>query len=206
MSIFAGCSCEPKSLFTRRPALVHYRTYSHGSGKVSVSVNSIPCPVKGMEGRIVMWSLCRICKESTPFIPMSESTWKYSFGKYLELTFSHSGLQSRTHSCAHDVHRDHMRYFSFRNLAVRFEFEEIVLFEISGPPMNRVPKPESISKWRQQDSEAIKKQVSDYYTSGKFCFCIFNLYNLLILSVFTYHGQSLIVSNTLHMKSSLSRN
>jgi hypothetical protein len=96
---------------------------------------------------------------------MSENTWKYSFGKYLELTFYHLQLQSRAHSCTHDIHREHMRYFSFQNLVVRFDFEEIILFDISGPPMNRKPKFESISKWRQQDADLIKKQVTDYYSS-----------------------------------------
>ncbi|KAJ3312054.1 1-phosphatidylinositol-3-phosphate 5-kinase [Boothiomyces sp. JEL0838] len=50
----------------------HYRTYAHGSAKLVVNVDELPCPVQGMDDRIVMWSLCRICKESTPFIPMSE--------------------------------------------------------------------------------------------------------------------------------------
>ena len=145
--------------------LLHYRTYSHGSGKIIVTVNPLPCPVKGMEDRIVMWSLCRKCSQSTPFIPMSEETWKYSFGKYLELTFYHSKLLSRSHSCTHDLHRDHFRYFSFQNLAVRFEYENITLFEISGPPMHRKPKPELLMKLRQDDADLIQLQIKEYYDS-----------------------------------------
>ena len=148
-----------------KSALMHYRTYSHGEGKVTVTVNSLPCPVNGLENQILMWSLCKICSFATPFIPMSEETWKYSFGKYLELTFYHTRLNCRANTCTHDIHRDFMRYFSFRNLAVRFEYEVIGLYEICGPPMRRKPKQETIIKLRQQDLETIKCQISDYYDS-----------------------------------------
>ncbi|KAJ3339812.1 1-phosphatidylinositol-3-phosphate 5-kinase, partial [Kappamyces sp. JEL0680] len=145
--------------------LVHNRTYSHGEGKVTVTVNSLPCPVKGMDKRIVMWSLCRVCSETTPFIPMSEETWKYSFGKYLELTFYHTNLSSRSFTCTHDVHRDHMRYFSFKNLAVRFEYEKISLFEVCGPPMHRKLKAQTLMQLRQGDMELLKTQIVDFYNS-----------------------------------------
>ncbi|KAJ3322288.1 1-phosphatidylinositol-3-phosphate 5-kinase [Boothiomyces sp. JEL0866] len=143
----------------------HYRTYAHGTAKLVVNVDDLPCPVQGMDDRIVMWSLCRICKESTPFIPMSEETWKYSFGKYLELTFYHSKVECRATSCSHDIHKDHIRYFSFRNLTIKFEYVKITLFEVSGPPMHRKPKSETITKLRQQDMETIRKHVVEYYDS-----------------------------------------
>jgi 1-phosphatidylinositol-3-phosphate 5-kinase len=36
-----------------------------------------------------MWSWCKICNALTPVTEMGEETWKYSFGKYLELSFYH---------------------------------------------------------------------------------------------------------------------
>ncbi|KAJ3257004.1 1-phosphatidylinositol-3-phosphate 5-kinase [Boothiomyces macroporosus] len=143
----------------------HYRTYAHGSAKLVVNVDELPCPVQGMDDRIVMWSLCRICKESTPFIPMSEETWKYSFGKYLELTFYHSKVECRATACSHDIHKDHIRYFSFRNLTIKFEYVNITLFEVCVPPMHRKPKSETITKLRQQDMESIRKLIVEYYDS-----------------------------------------
>jgi 1-phosphatidylinositol-3-phosphate 5-kinase len=102
--------------------LSHYRSYVHAEGRVTVSVDSLPCPMQGMENRIMMWSLCRVCQESGPFIPMSEETWKYSFGKYLELTFYHEKQVPRTTSCTHDIHKEHCRFFAFRNKTLRFQF------------------------------------------------------------------------------------
>lgn len=35
---------------------------------------------------IYMWSVCKICKRlTTPMVVMSEDTWKFSFGKFLEV-------------------------------------------------------------------------------------------------------------------------
>ena len=64
---------------------------------------------------------------------MSESTWKYSFGKYLELSFWSTGLQFRADFCPHDLHRDHLRYFGFRNFALRMHYDPIDLLEIVVP-------------------------------------------------------------------------
>ncbi|KAJ3273208.1 1-phosphatidylinositol-3-phosphate 5-kinase [Terramyces sp. JEL0728] len=143
----------------------HYRTYAHGTGKLVVNVDDFPCPVQGMDDRIMMWSLCRMCKESTPFIPMSEETWKYSFGKYLELTFYHARVDCRATACSHNIHKEHIRYFSFRNLTIKFEYMDITLFVVSGPPMHRKPKSETITKLRQQDMETIRKHIVEYYDS-----------------------------------------
>ncbi|KAI8896889.1 hypothetical protein BC833DRAFT_595714 [Globomyces pollinis-pini] len=145
--------------------LLHYRTYAHGDGKLNVTVDSLPCPVEGMGDRILMWSLCKICRETTPFVPMSEETWKYSFGKYLELTFHHTRLGCRASSCSHDIHREHMRYFSFRDLTIRFEYESIILHEVSCPPMRRKPKTETIVRLRQLDMETITNQILEFYDS-----------------------------------------
>lgn len=144
----------------------HFRTYTHGNGQVVVRVDSLNCPVQGMEDRILMWSLCRICKESTPFISMSENSWKYSFGKYLELTFYHTKLGCRPpNDCKHDVLREHTRYFSFRNLAVSFTYTEIDLYEVAGPPMHRVPKSSTIARLKMLDFDLLRKQINDFYNS-----------------------------------------
>jgi 1-phosphatidylinositol-3-phosphate 5-kinase len=148
-----------------QPMLMHYRTYAHGGGKITVTIDALPCPVEGMVDRIMMWSLCKVCREATPFIPMSEESWKYSFGKYLELTFYHSALRCRATSCIHDVHREHTRFFAFRNLTVRFDYEKIELYNVCGPPMGRKPKTETILKLRQQDMDTMREQITVYYDS-----------------------------------------
>lgn len=156
-------SCPIKSC--DKPMLHHYRSYAHYDGRINVSVNSFPSPIAGMENCILMWSSCKICKQNTPFIPMSEETWKYSFGKYLELTFYHPHIYCRAITCTHDIHQDHFRYFAFNNLTVRIEYEQITLHEVFTPPMRRILNAGAIEKIRDGDVETLHGIISSYYDS-----------------------------------------
>ncbi|TVY39513.1 1-phosphatidylinositol 3-phosphate 5-kinase [Lachnellula occidentalis] len=111
----------------------HHRTYVHGEARITVFVEKSPCKVKTMQDNILMWTYCKKCKIETMVIPMSESTWKYSFGKYLELSFWSSELRPRSGNCPHDLHRDHLRYFGFHNAAVRIHYDPIDVLEIVVP-------------------------------------------------------------------------
>lgn len=111
----------------------HHRTYVHGEARITVFVEKSPCKIKGLQDSILMWSYCKICQKETQVMPMSESTWKYSLGKYLELSFWSSELHLRAGFCPHDIHRDHLRYFGFRNVAIRVHYDPIDLLEIIVP-------------------------------------------------------------------------
>lgn len=111
----------------------HHRTYVHGEARITVFVERSPCKIKGLQDSILMWSYCKKCQKETQVMPMSESTWKYSFGKYLELSFWSSDLHLRAGFCPHDLHRDHLRYFGFRNVAIRIHYDPIDLLEIVVP-------------------------------------------------------------------------
>ncbi|PMD33709.1 1-phosphatidylinositol-3-phosphate 5-kinase-like protein FAB1 [Hyaloscypha variabilis F] len=111
----------------------HHRTYVHGEARITVFVEKSPCKIKGLQDSILMWSYCKICQKETQIMPMSESTWKYSLGKYLELSFWSSELRLRAGVCPHDIHRDHLRYFGFRNVAIRIHYDPIDLLEIIVP-------------------------------------------------------------------------
>ena len=111
----------------------HHRQYVHGEGQMSVTVQQYPSRIRGMQKTILMWSVCRICGRETQIMPMSENTWKYSFGKYLELTFWSTELIPRAHACPHDIHHSHARYFGFNNVAVRVQYDAIQLYEILVP-------------------------------------------------------------------------
>ncbi|KAL5327814.1 hypothetical protein ACEPPN_005520 [Leptodophora sp. 'Broadleaf-Isolate-01'] len=111
----------------------HHRTYVHGEARITVFVEKSPCKLKGLQDSILMWSYCKICQKETQVMPMSESTWKYSLGKYLELSFWSSELRLRAGFCPHDIHRDHLRYFGFRNVAIRIHYDPIDLLEIIVP-------------------------------------------------------------------------
>ena len=111
----------------------HHRTYVHGEARITVFVEKFPCKLNGLQDSILMWSYCKICKKETQVMPMSESTWKYSFGKYLELSFWSTGLKLRAGFCPHDLHRDHLRYFGYKNTAMRIHWDPIDLLEIVVP-------------------------------------------------------------------------
>ncbi|KAF4631249.1 hypothetical protein G7Y89_g6882 [Cudoniella acicularis] len=111
----------------------HHRTYVHGEARITVFVEKSPCKIKGLQDSILMWSYCKICQKETQVMPMSESTWKYSLGKYLELSFWSSELRLRAGFCQHDLHRDHLRYFGYGNVAVRIHYDPIDVLEIVVP-------------------------------------------------------------------------
>jgi 1-phosphatidylinositol-3-phosphate 5-kinase len=111
----------------------HNRQYVHGEGQMTVTIENHPPRFRDMQHVMLMWSKCRICGKETQVTPMSENTWKYSFAKYLELTFWGTDLYPRAHTCPHDVHKDHVRYFGFRNKAVQIQYDTIQLYEIISP-------------------------------------------------------------------------
>ncbi|KAJ4286062.1 Mitochondrial distribution and morphology protein 12 [Kalmusia sp. IMI 367209] len=127
----AGMVCEVDGC--NRRMLDHSRQYVHGEGQMSVIVQKYPSKIKGLQSTILMWSCCRVCGQETQVIPMSDSTWKYSFAKYLELTFWSSQLHPRADLCPHDIHRDHVRYFGFNNVALRVQYDPVSLYEVTVP-------------------------------------------------------------------------
>ncbi|CAG8140254.1 unnamed protein product [Penicillium salamii] len=111
----------------------HHRQYVHGDAQVSVLVQPHPSKLRGLQDVVLMWSCCKICGNETQVTPMSESTWKYSFGKYLELSFWGRNLHARAGVCPHDLQRDHLRYFGFKDVALRVQYDPIRLLEIIVP-------------------------------------------------------------------------
>lgn len=122
----------------------HHRSYVHGQARVSVLVDGkIACPNPRMKNTILMWSYCKKCPNTnTPAIPMSESTWKYSFAKYLELAFWSSELKLRGGACPHDLSRDHVQCFGYHGVTVVFQHTPIDLLEIIVPRTRITYKPE----------------------------------------------------------------
>ncbi|KAF2022244.1 hypothetical protein BU24DRAFT_384801 [Aaosphaeria arxii CBS 175.79] len=127
----AGTVCDSDGCGRRM--FDHHRQYAHGRGQMSVIVQKFPAKIKGLQNTILMWSCCRLCGKETQVIPMSDNTWKYSFAKYLELTFWSSELHPRAGLCPHDIHKNHVRYFGLNNVAVRIQYDSIPLYEVVVP-------------------------------------------------------------------------
>jgi 1-phosphatidylinositol-3-phosphate 5-kinase len=111
----------------------HHRQYVHGEAQISVFIQPYPSKLRGLQDTILMWSACKVCGNETQVFPMSENTWKYSFGKYLELSFWSKNLHARAGVCPHDLQRDHLRYFGFKDVALRIHYDPINLLEIIVP-------------------------------------------------------------------------
>ena len=111
----------------------HHRQYVHGAGQISVSVKRYPSKFQNLHNTILMWSTCKICQQETTWIPMSDNTWKYSFGKYLELSFWSTPLKPRAGVCPHDIHKDFVRCFAFQGLAVRIQWDNVDLYDVLVP-------------------------------------------------------------------------
>ncbi|KAL4956387.1 hypothetical protein BDW69DRAFT_158611 [Aspergillus filifer] len=111
----------------------HHRQYVHGEAQISIFTQPYPSKLRGYHDTILMWSCCKICGNETQVFPMSDSTWKYSFGKYLELSFWSKNLHARAGVCPHDLQRDHLRYFGFKDIAIRVQYDAINLLEIIVP-------------------------------------------------------------------------
>ncbi|KAF5027704.1 hypothetical protein F66182_188 [Fusarium sp. NRRL 66182] len=117
-----------------RKMMEHHRTYVHDQSRITVFVENFPNSAPSDFDGITMWTYCKICKKDTEERIMSDATFKYSFGKYLELLFWGRGLRMKDmHDCPHDHHRDHVRYFSHQDARIRIHWDPIDLLEIVVP-------------------------------------------------------------------------
>jgi 1-phosphatidylinositol-3-phosphate 5-kinase len=150
-----------------RRMIEHHRSYVHGQARVSVLVSDqMSCPIQGMQNTILMWSYCKKCANTNnPAIPMSESTWKYSFGKYLELSFWSSEMKIRAGSCPHDLNRDHVRCFGYHGLTVLFQHDPIDLLEIVVPRTRITYKPEIDLRVKNDQYTQTEIKIRSFFAS-----------------------------------------
>lgn len=150
-----------------RKMFEHHRQYVHGEAQLSVFVERYPCKLRGLQDTILMWSICRICGKETQVMPMSESTWKYSFGKYLELSFWSSELHARADVCPHDLHRNHLRYFGFKDMALRVHYDPITLLEIIVPRARITWKVDNDLRFKNELFTKIEERLGKFMLSVK---------------------------------------
>lgn len=138
-----------------RKMLEHHRTYVHDQSRITVFVEHLPnTPTRPQElgDGITMWTYCKLCKKDSEETPMSQITFKYSFGKYLELLYWGRGLRMKDIvECPHDHHRDHVRYFSFMDCRIRIHWDPIDLLEIV------VPRPRVT--WKVANDLKLKNEI-----------------------------------------------
>lgn len=158
-----------------RERIRHIMTFTHGTGRINVVVDEAVGAAEDeaeltkkkeeaqdergreeaerslseMRDAIVMWTECKLCQSRTPPLRMSDATYRYSFGKYLELLFYNPRFVPPTGLCPHaqDGRREEfMRCFQHNGLVVWFEYEPIDLFEMRMPRLQPVPVAEKIEE------------------------------------------------------------
>ena len=136
-----------------RKMLEHHRTFVHDQSRITIFVELNPAPRRPELGDgITMWTYCKICRTDSEETPMSNATYKYSFGKYLELFYWGRGLRMTGRvNCPHDHHRDHIRYFSLDGSRVRIHWDPIDLLEIV------VPRPRIT--WKVANDLKLKNEI-----------------------------------------------
>ena len=150
-----------------RKMLDHHRQYVHGEAQLSITVEPHLTKLNGFDDVILMWSICRNCGKETPAIPMSDNTWKYSFGKYLELSFWGNNFHARAGGCSHDLHRDYHRFFGFKNLAVRVQYDAVTLLEIIVPRTRITWKVTNDLKFKNEAFTRIEDRINRFMLSVK---------------------------------------
>lgn len=135
----------------------HHRQYVHGYGTVSISVQRQTAKMRGYPRTILMWATCRICKQETTVTPMSNNTWRYSFAKYLELSFWSSPLQPRAGVCEHDIHKDFLRCFGVDDLVVRVQYDPVEIYD--------VVVPRATVTWRVESDLTVKNEQFSHFIS-----------------------------------------
>lgn len=143
----------------------HHRQYVHGYGQLSVSVLRQQAKMRGYEKTILMWAACRICKQETPVTQMSDNTWKYSFAKYLELSFWSSTLRPRAGICQHDIHKDFLRYFGFEDLVVRVQYDPVEIYDVIVPRSTITWKVEADLKVKNGQFSAFVTRLKNFTDS-----------------------------------------
>ncbi|KAJ2653365.1 Mitochondrial distribution and morphology protein 12 [Coemansia sp. RSA 1250] len=157
--------CPTRSRRCAHPMYEHRHSYLHNNGRVDVTMDEYPCPIERMSEVILMWSECTCCGKRTPVVRMSNDTWSYSFGKYLEITFYSKRLLPRARICDHDLHKDFVRCFTLRNMVVRFSYSEFPIWSIATPTMPLYFNMDISIRLKEEEAAELRKKMDNYYVS-----------------------------------------
>ncbi|XP_056145543.1 1-phosphatidylinositol 3-phosphate 5-kinase isoform X2 [Lampris incognitus] len=159
-------SYQCPSMFCETPMVHHIRRFVHGSGCVQIVLKELDSPVPGYQHTILNYSWCRICKQVTPVVPLSNDSWSMSFAKYLELRFYGHQYTRRANAepCGHSIHKDYHQYFSYNQMVASFSYISVRLLEICLPPPKIFIRNMGPSKANmQQDLKDFSQKVSQVY-------------------------------------------
>lgn len=154
--------------------LHHFRSYVHGNYRLNVRINQSRNAFTYNDGVVYMYSFCKSCDSLvTPLIPMSDLTWNYSFGKFLEMRFYGSQplgagsvqIKSATEEpvCKHKQRTDVINSFILNNLSVTFDLELIRLFELVRPSL--MIRLTNVFELKEHECATIRIQIVKFFAS-----------------------------------------
>ncbi|KAM8858019.1 1-phosphatidylinositol 3-phosphate 5-kinase isoform 1-T1 [Synchiropus picturatus] len=161
-------SYQCPSIFCETPMVHHIRRFVHGNGCVQIVLKELDSPVPGYQHTILNYSWCRICKQVTPVVPLSNDSWAMSFAKYLELRFYGHQYTRRANAepCGHSIHQDYHQYFSYNQMVASFSYISVRLLEICLPRPKIFIRNLGPSKSNlQQDLKDFSQKVSQVYVA-----------------------------------------
>ena len=158
---FLRDSCFNLSLKCQNPTckksvLDHSLSFVHNDGLINITVDHMdgplpPAPIDGSrksddnnksddndgeeieDSPIATWTFCKHCnKVVTPLVYISENTWKYSFGKFLESFFYNRDavMNSPEHGCSCELQTSATLFFGCGRLAARLTYERVRPFGV----------------------------------------------------------------------------
>ncbi|XP_037704431.1 1-phosphatidylinositol 3-phosphate 5-kinase isoform X6 [Choloepus didactylus] len=159
-------SYQCPSMFCDTPMVHHIRRFVHGQGCVQIILKELDSPVPGYQHTILTYSWCRICKQVTPVVALSNESWSMSFAKYLELRFYGHQYTRRANAepCGHSIHHDYHQYFSYNQMVASFSYSPIRLLEICVPlPKIFIKRQVPLKVSLLQDLKDFFQKVSQVY-------------------------------------------
>ncbi|KAM7152946.1 1-phosphatidylinositol 3-phosphate 5-kinase isoform 1-T1 [Macrochelys suwanniensis] len=159
-------SYQCPSMFCETPMVHHVRRFVHGQGYVQIILKELDSPVPGYQHTILTYSWCRLCKQVTPVVPLSNDSWSMSFAKYLELRFYGYQYTRRANAepCGHSIHHDYHQYFSYNQMVASFSYSPIRLLEVCVPhPKIYIKRQAPLKVTILQDLKDFSQKVSQVY-------------------------------------------
>uniref|UniRef100_A0A3Q2FQR5 1-phosphatidylinositol 3-phosphate 5-kinase n=1 Tax=Cyprinodon variegatus TaxID=28743 RepID=A0A3Q2FQR5_CYPVA len=163
LGVFLERYCFPSyqcpSIFCETPMVHHVRRFVHGNGCVQIVLKELDSPVPGYQHTILNYSWCRICKQVTPVVPLSNDSWSMSFAKYLELRFYGHQYTRRANAepCGHSIHKDYHQYFSYNQMVASFSYTSVRLLEIC------LPRPKIFIRNLGPSKANLQQDLKDFY-------------------------------------------
>ncbi|XP_011038183.1 PREDICTED: putative 1-phosphatidylinositol-3-phosphate 5-kinase FAB1D [Populus euphratica] len=119
----------------------HFYYYAHHNEQLTIQVKRLLKILPGeAEGKLWMWIRCGKCKHESKFpkstkrVLISTAACSLSFGKFLELSFSHQFSSGILFSCGHSLERDFLFFFGLGPLAAMFKYSPVTTYTLSLPP------------------------------------------------------------------------